>query len=54
MNIPGVINLSQAAANRIDNLVGALDRQAKANDRLAAAIEAHTALLAGAHVGPRG
>lgn len=39
--------LDQAAAERIDLLVLALNRQTAANDRLAAAIEAHTALLDG-------
>ena len=39
--------LEPASAERVDDLVGALDRQARANNRLAAAIEAHTALLGG-------
>lgn len=33
------ISLEPAVVERIDDLVGALDRQAKANERLAAAIE---------------
>ncbi|GFG65789.1 hypothetical protein MKUB_32790 [Mycobacterium kubicae] len=48
------VKLSGPTAARIDFLVAALDRQAAANERLAAAIEAHTALLDGAHNGPRG
>lgn len=47
------VKLTKPTAERLDKMVGALDRQAAAQNRLAAAIEAHTALLDGAHNGPR-
>lgn len=46
--------LNAETAERVDDLVGALDRQANANNRLAAAIEALTALLDFEQNGPRG
>lgn len=36
------VGLDKATTERIDDLVGALDRQSTANTRLAAAVEAHT------------
>ncbi|AKF14903.1 hypothetical protein AVT46_gp42 [Mycobacterium phage MOOREtheMARYer] len=39
--------MDDATAQRVDDLTTALDHQAEAQNRLAAAIEAHTALLKG-------
>lgn len=46
--------MDDATVKRVDKLTAALDNQAKSADRLAAAIEAHTALLDDAQNGPRG
>lgn len=51
---PMPVSLDRATSVRVDALTRALERQAAAQDRLAAAIEAHTALLDVAHNGPRG
>ena len=46
--------LSDETKQRVDDLTHALERQADANLRLAAAIEAHTTLLDYAQNRPRG
>lgn len=46
--------MDDQTAQRVDDLTAALDQQAAAQNRLAAAIEAHTALLDSTANGPRG
>ncbi|QBP30254.1 hypothetical protein KDW77_gp40 [Mycobacterium phage Pinnie] len=46
--------MDDATAQRVDDLTHALEAQAAANERLAKAIEAHTALLDAEANGPRG